>query len=316
MPRRHPESPPTDRLAAVLGVPSPGQPGADPPASAGWVPQRRSLASVPAPSPRVGFGPTSSTSVVPSSLLSARVVPGTGRHRRPAPPGPAILTVPVALRGVRARPRRLAVLGVLVLLVTAALAFGARVAWARSLATPKPIAAAAHGPPGGLVTRTVPAAFAPTGLPSAATVLLAHVVGQVRHPGVVRLRPGARVLDAVKAAGGAMPSADLAHLNLARPVADGEQIVVPKAGETIPVAGASQSAGSGSTGAGSPGGLVDLNTADASTLDSLPGVGPVLSQRILDWRTAHGRFSSVDELGEVSGIGDKLFAQIAPKVKV
>lgn len=201
-------------------------------------------------------------------------------------------------------------------MVTAVLAFGARVAWARSSATPKPIAAAAHGPPAGLVTRTVPAAFAPTGLPSVATVLLVHVVGQVRHSGVVRLRPGARVLDAVTAAGGAMPSADLAHLNLARPVADGEQIVVPKPGEAIPVAGASQPAGGGSTGAGSTGGLVDLNTADASALDSLPGVGPVLSQRILDWRTAHGRFSSVDELGEVSGIGDKLLAQIAPKVKV
>jgi len=147
-------------------------------------------------------------------------------------------------------------------------------------------------------------------------VLLVHVVGQVRRPGVVRLPPGARVLDAVKAAGGAMSTADLAHLNLARPVADGEQIVVPKPGESIPVAGASVPAGKGSAGVGAAGGLVDLNTADASALDSLPGVGPVLSQRILDWRTEHGRFSSVDELGEVSGIGDKLLAQIGPKVRV
>jgi competence protein ComEA len=211
------------------------------------------------------------------------------------------------------------VLGVLLLLVTAAVVFGVRVALARSSATPAPVAAAAQGPPGGLVTRSVPAAFSatgPTGLPSAAAVLLVHVVGQVRRPGVVRLPPGARVLDAVKTAGGATPSADLAHLNLARPVADGEQIVVPKPGETIPVAGAPQSSGKGPAGAGSTGGLVDLNTADASALDSLPGVGPVLSQRILDWRTEHGRFSSVDELGEVSGIGDKLLAQIGPKVRV
>jgi competence protein ComEA len=150
--------------------------------------------------------------------------------------------------------------------------------------------------------------------------LLVHVVGQVRHPGVVRLPSGSRVLDAVDAAGGALPSADLNHVNLARVVADGEQIVVPKPGEIVPAAPGTQGAGVGSAGqgstGGSAGGLVDLNTADAAALDALPGVGPVLSQRILDWRTAHGRFSSVDELGEVSGIGVKLLAQIGPKVKV
>jgi competence protein ComEA len=249
-----------------------------------------------------------------------------GRHRRPAPPKPAILTVPVALRGVRARPRRLAVLGFLVLLVTAAVVLGVRVAWARSSAQPRPVAATAHGPPGGLASRTVPVAFASAGakgLPTAAGVLLVHVVGQVRRPGVVRLPPGARVLDAVQAAGGATPSADLNHLNLARLVADGEQIVVPKPGESIltgglpPAAGAGVGApGQGSSGAGSGGGLIDLNAADATALDSLPGVGPVLAQRILDWRTQHGRFTSVDELGEVTGIGDKILAQISPKVRV
>ncbi len=161
-----------------------------------------------------------------------------------------------------------------------------------------------------------------TGLPTAAGVLLVHVVGQVRHPGVVRLPPGARVLDAVKAAGGATSSADLTHLNLARVVADGEQIVVPKPGESLTgrlpgVGGAgSGSTGQGSTGGGSVGGLIDLNTADAAALDTLPGVGPVLAQRILDWRTQHGRFTSVTELGEVTGIGDKILAQISPKVTV
>jgi competence protein ComEA len=218
------------------------------------------------------------------------------------------------------------VLGVLALLVAVAVVLGIRVAWASSSAKPESIAAAAHGPPGGLMSRTVPAAFAssgPTVPPTAASVLLVHVVGQVRSPGVVRLPAGSRVLDAVKAAGGALRSADLNHLNLARVVVDGEQIVVPKPGEVLPAAGASGApgtgagaAGQGSTGGGPAGGLVDLNTADAAALDSLPGVGPVLSQRILDWRTQHGRFSSVDELGEVSGIGDKLLAQIGPKVKV
>jgi len=200
---------------------------------------------------------------------------------------------------------------------------------ASASAKPARIAATAHAPPSGLVTRSsVPAAFGSAraaSLPAPAVVLLVHVVGQVRRPGVIRLPAGARVLDAVKAAGGAKTSADLNHLNLARPVADGEQIVVPKPGEAISgfgasgasgVAGASGFAGKGLADGGSTGGLVDLNTADASALDSLPGVGPVLSQRILDWRTQHGRFSSVDELGEVSGIGDKLMAQIGPKVRV
>lgn len=339
-------------------MPSASSPGGSLP-PLGWVPQRTSVAGpqIPGSRPFVSQIPSSQ---IPSSQLPvsqievsqipvsqslaprirAPVVEGIGRHRRPAPPRPAILTVPMALRGVRARPRRLAVSGFLVLLVAAAVVLGVRVAWARSSAKPAPIAAAAHGPPAGLVARTVPTAFASAGtgglpaagLPVAASVLLVHVVGQVRRPGVVRLPPGARVLDAVRSAGGAKSAADLNHLNLARPVADGEQIVVPKPGETIPAgaggagtgggsagsaggAGAGSS-GAGSTGAGAAGGLVDLNTADATALDTLPGVGPVLSQRILDWRTEHGRFSSVDELGEVSGIGDKLLAQIGPKVRV
>ncbi|MEP7035617.1 MAG: helix-hairpin-helix domain-containing protein [Dermatophilaceae bacterium] len=237
-------------------------------------------------------------------------------------PKPAILTVPLALRGIRARPRRLAVLGVLVLLVTSAVVLGVRVAWARSSAQPQPIAAAAHGPPDGLVTRTVPAAFSSKGVvvsPTAAGFLLVHVVGQVRRAGVVRLPSGSRVLDAVQAAGGPSPAADLNHLNLARPVVDGEQIVVPRPGESVPTAGGWSGplgAGAGPASPGAAAGLVDLNAADAAALDSLPGVGPVIAQRILDWRTQHGRFSSVDELGEVTGIGDKLMAQIAPRVRV
>jgi competence protein ComEA len=210
-----------------------------------------------------------------------------------------------------------------------AVVLGIRVAWAGAAAKPQSIAAAAHGPPGGLVSRTLPAAFGTTaadGSPTATAtapatgVLLVHVVGEVRRSGVVHLPPGSRVLDAVDAAGGAKPSASLNQVNLARLVVDGEQIVVPKPGQIVVGAPGGQGAAAGSAGQGSPGGaagaLVNLNTADASALDSLPGVGPVLSQRILDWRTAHGRFSTVDELGEVSGIGDKLLAQIGPKVTV
>ena len=309
MPRRRLEPPPADRLAAILGMPSAASYGTAPSPRAGWVPQRKLVA----PSP--GMVPTA---VVPAVGVPLAAIPAeavwapaggaptgpvsafadAGRHRRPGPPRPAILTVPVALRGVRATPRRLAVLGVLVLLVSVAVVLGIRVAWASSSAKPQSIAASAHGTPSGLVSRTVPAAFAPksaAGLPTAAAggVLLVHVVGQVRRPGVVHLPAGSRVLDAVNAAGGAKSSADLNHLNLARVLADGEQIVVPRPGETVPGVSGAQGAGAGSAGQGSTGGsagvLVDLNTADAAALDTLPGVGPVLSQRILDWPVSSQR---------------------------
>ncbi|HEX8973731.1 helix-hairpin-helix domain-containing protein [Oryzihumus sp.] len=216
-----------------------------------------------------------------------------------------------------ARPRRLAVLGLLVTLVGATVLFGVRVAWARQAAEPRPVAA---GPgPSGLVARSVPSAFASgsstAGASSPSGLVVVDVVGQVRKPGVVRLAAGSRVLDAVTRAGGALPGADLAQVNLARVLVDGEQVLVPKPGQVV-----SSAPGPGATGAagasGAAGGVVDLNSADATTLDSLPGVGPVLAQRILDWRTEHGRFSSVDELGEVSGIGDKLMSQLRPKVRV
>lgn len=147
-----------------------------------------------------------------------------------------------------------------------------------------------------------------------------HVVGIVRHPGMVRLQPGARVADAVGAAGGAARGADLAAINLARPVVDGEQIRVPRPGEQPTPAPSTgppgAAAGSPGLGGGGGGGQVSINSADLATLDTLPGVGQVLAQRIVDWRTEHGRFTSVDELGEVSGIGEKLLAQLRPKVSL
>jgi competence protein ComEA len=146
------------------------------------------------------------------------------------------------------------------------------------------------------------------------------VAGRVRHPGVVRLPTGARVIDAVRAAGGALPRADLGLLNLARRLSDGELVVVGVPGVGVP--GAPQGGppgGSPSSGA-SPGtaetATVDLNAATAEQLDALPGVGPVLAQRIVEWRAAHGRFSSVAQLQEVDGIGAAKFAQLRDRVTV
>jgi competence protein ComEA len=147
-------------------------------------------------------------------------------------------------------------------------------------------------------------------------VVLVHVVGQVRRPGVVTLPAGARVEEALQAAGGATAKADLVRVNLARPVVDGEQIVVPKPGEPITGAAAVGGAPAGVGSAGVATGPVDLNTAGLAELDTLPGVGPVLAQRILDWRAQNGRFSTVDELGEVSGIGEKVLANLRPLVRV
>ncbi|HET8958476.1 MAG TPA: ComEA family DNA-binding protein [Microcella sp.] len=135
-----------------------------------------------------------------------------------------------------------------------------------------------------------------------ARVVLVHVAGAVANPGVVELAEGARVLDAVARAGGAADDAELTAVNLARVVVDGEQIVVPRVGEA-PAPGP----GAPGSGAASPGatGLVNINVADATALETLPGVGPALAARIIAWRDENGPFRSVDELLAVSGIGEK-----------
>ena len=151
---------------------------------------------------------------------------------------------------------------------------------------------------------------------------MVSVSGRVARPGLVRLAPGSRVGDAVDAAGGATPDADLTGLNLAARVTDGEQVVVGVPTPVTPPAGAAAGgaapgSGGGSGGAGgAPGGRVDLNTATLEQLDQLPGVGPVTAQRILEWRTQNGRFAAVEQLQEVSGIGDARFATLRDLVSV
>ena len=164
-------------------------------------------------------------------------------------------------------------------------------------------------------------AVLPSGQPTAGTYRV-YVVGQVRRPQVVSLAPGSRVEDAVEAAGGATERADLTVMNLARPVVDGERIVVPRPGEKLPTpepvpAGAGAGASAGTTAGGAaPGTPVDLNTATVADLDALPGVGPVLAGRIVEWRQQNGGFKTVDDLGEVSGIGDATLAKLRPLVRV
>ncbi len=137
--------------------------------------------------------------------------------------------------------------------------------------------------------------------------LTVHVAGAVMHPGVVLLEPGARVMDAVQQAGGPLPDADLDSLNLAQPVRDGQKITVPRKGEDAGAQGGTQSQSEN---------RVNLNTAGKEDLERLPGIGPTLAQRILDYREANGGFHSVEELRKVSGIGPKKFEEIKELVEI
>jgi competence protein ComEA len=141
---------------------------------------------------------------------------------------------------------------------------------------------------------------------SAATVVVS-VVGLVARPGLVTLAEGSRVADAVAAAGGLLPEADPASVNLAAVVADGQQVAVG-------VPGATGAAGPSAAGGG--GGPVNLNTATATDLDALPGIGPVLAQRIVDYRERQGRFTTVEQLDDVPGIGPAIYDQLKALVAV
>lgn len=162
-------------------------------------------------------------------------------------------------------------------------------------------------------SRPVPelAPAAPLGRPAAqgssAAELVVAVVGRVRRPGLVRLPPGARVADAIEKAGGAVPGADLSALNLARRVVDGEKIHVG----TPPPPG-----GGGAAPDQTPGGKVNLNLATVAQLDTLPGVGPVLAERIVEYREKHGGFRGVDELRKVDGIGATRYERLKDLVTV
>jgi competence protein ComEA len=220
--------------------------------------------------------------------------------------------VPETLRGrVALGPPQVAVLALLIALGLAVTCWWVvrgtahQIAAPRVTAPPSPLVSAAPLAPASPGETT--AGEATAGDTGSVTV---DVAGKVRRPGIAVLDPGARVVDALRAAGGARAGTDLSGLNLARVLVDGEQILV---GVPVPVGLAASAVPS----AGAPGGpLVNLNTASETELEGLPEVGPVTAQAILAWRSEHGGFTSVDELLEVDGIGDATLGQLAPYVTV
>lgn len=192
---------------------------------------------------------------------------------------------------------------------------------------PAPVVSAKLPP----VDMAASASRGPSASPSAgpAQPVVVSVVGLVHTPGLVTLAPGARIADALKAAGGTTDGADTIGLNMARQVGDGEQIVVgiaPAKGQPS-VLGSSVSSGSGAptapgaptvsgTARPAPGEVLNLNTATVQQLDTLPGIGPVTAAAIVAWRDANGKFKSVDQLAEVDGIGPARLEKLRPLVRV
>ena len=286
----------TAELSAVREPPEP------PPPEGEWWDEHTRLA---APR-RVATAPPAGE---PAPVEPAPRVPVPGRHatRRP---GRAAGLLPETLRGrLLLGPAQLAVVAVVVALGLAVTAW-----WVvRSDSGPADTPAAAATSTAALVepVSTVPGAgvspAVDTGVPATVTV---DVAGKVRRPGIAVLDAGARVVDALEAAGGVRAGVDVADLNLARVLVDGEQILVgvdPPPGVATTTVPASS---------GTPTALVNLNTADGGQLESLPEVGPVTAASILSWRDEHGGFSSIDELLEVDGIGEATLAKIAPHVTV
>ena len=236
----------------------------------------------------LGAGAAAGAAPAGSSHVGPPPDPPLGQHR--ASPTPS---------------RRSAVALGLVVLIVGVVALGWVLA-ARPKATP---AAAAARDTFGSPSSSGPVSAAPSSVGAAQVVV--DVAGRVRRPGVYRLPAGARVDDAVRAAGGALPGVSLESLNLAARLSDCEQVAVGIA----PAAAAPAAAGSGAAASGGSA-LVDLNSASLEQLDGLPGVGPVLAQQILDWRTSHGRFNSIDQLTDVPGIGSAKLATLRPLVSV
>nr|WP_307835223.1 ComEA family DNA-binding protein [Streptomyces adelaidensis] len=245
--------------------------------------------------------------------------------------GPAVRErLPLWLQ-VRCGIERKSVVALSVVLVVAAV-FAAQHFWAgrtQPVSAPEVVRAGAPGAPGGPAASFGESGGGQAGAPgssggampaTAGPSIVVDVGGKVRRPGIQQLPAGSRVADALRAAGGVRPGANTDGLNRARLLVDGEQVLVggpaPVSG-AVPGAGAGAGAGGGGVAGagGAPAAPVSLNTATADQLDTLPGVGPVLAQHIIDYRAQQGGFRSVDELREVNGIGDRRFADLRNLVR-
>ncbi|WP_308187978.1 helix-hairpin-helix domain-containing protein [Pseudonocardia sp. ICBG1142] len=238
--------------------------------------------------------------------------------------------LPPSLAGARVDPGRPGALALVAVVLAGALVAGVGVWLDRPTVQPVGGLPEVTAVPGGAATGETDRSAGPGGpapvaaAPVTAGPLVVSVVGRVARPGLVRVPDGARVADALDAAGGALPEVDLGALNLARRLGDGEQIAVgvppaPDAAPVLPAPGSEPASGTepGAAAApAAPGGKIDLNTATLSDLDALPGVGPVTAKKIIDWRSANGRFSRVEQLREIDGIGERRFAQLQELVRV
>ncbi len=221
---------------------------------------------------------------------------------------------------IRADPGRaglfaLAAVGVIAVMVTA---------FAMTRDKPPPIASAKL-PPVQMVSSAAPRPSTSTSTPGADQPAVVSVVGLVHKPGLVTLQPGARIADAVAAAGGTLDGADLIGLNMAQRVTDGQQLVVgiapgpgepTRLGSAVTPSGGPAAPRSAASPSGAAAGPVDLNAATVEQLDTLPGIGPVTAAAIVAWRAANGSFTSVDQLADVDGIGPARLEKLRSLVRV
>jgi len=254
-----------------------------------------------APVPRSTAGGLSAVEPVPERLIGAQpFVPARPQQVvEPVPESAGVGSVLARLRAGRVDPGRRGALALASVAALAAVVAGVVLLRSRPVEQPlaaPTVAASAASRAGGSLVASAPQS------PSADVVV--SVGGKVRRPGLVHLLAGSRVDDAVRAAGGVLPGSGPGLLNLARKLVDGEQVLV---GVAAPPAapGPAAEASAASAASGAPGSALDLNAATASDFDTLPGIGPVLADHLVTWRTQHGgRFASVDQLRQVSGIGD------------
>ncbi|GAA1202610.1 competence protein ComEA [Prauserella alba] len=343
--RRPADDPRTGRSGAAFGhvpdaLPETGRSGSggdDSPAPPDETPERPDPATGRDPGAMWPDGAAASGCAAPRSAVGETGPPDEPGGPRNVNSVPAALRgragrlverwVPAGLAGTGRRPSRRVLVAVAAGVVIALGLAGFVLADEPAAETPPPLPAANEvsaseasrpGP-------ATPSSAAPStsGLPASPGAqggrperLVVSVVGKVRRPGLVRLRPGARVADAIESAGGAPRRADLLSVNLARELGDGEQIYVgvpvPPGVRTGAAGGGDASATGGETG-DQP---VPLNSADREALESLPGVGEVTAQRILEWRDEHGGFTAVEQLREVDGIGEKRFAELRDAVSI